>query len=48
LIAVAGWLFILVARQEYLVPAGVVLASGALVYPLWRRIVGGVPGAPGR
>ena len=43
LIAVSGWLFILVARQEYLIPAGVVLASGALVYPLWRRIVGRGP-----
>ena len=41
LIAVTGWVFILVARHEYLAPAMVVLVSGALVYPLWRRLVGG-------
>jgi amino acid transporter len=40
LIAVTGWVFILVARHEYLAPAMVVLVSGALVYPLWRHYVG--------
>ncbi len=42
LVAVTGWVFILVAKHEYLVPAFVVMVSGALVYPLWRRFVGGV------
>jgi amino acid transporter len=38
-LAVVGWVFILLAKKEYLLPALVVLASGTLVYPLWRRLV---------
>jgi hypothetical protein len=38
LVAVSGWLYILIAQREYLLPALVVLVSGILVYPLWRWI----------
>jgi amino acid transporter len=38
LLAVSGWLFILIFQREYLLPAAVVLISGILVYPLWRWI----------
>ena len=38
LLAVSGWLFILIFQREYLLPAAVVLVSGILVYPLWRWI----------
>lgn len=40
LIATLGWLFILVAKYDYLPAALAVLGSGAVVYPLWRAIVG--------
>lgn len=38
-IAATGWLFIVIMRREYLVAALIVLASGAVVYPLWKRFV---------
>jgi amino acid transporter len=37
LIAIAGWLFIVVAKFEYLSAALIVFASGTLVFPLWQR-----------
>ncbi len=43
LIAVLGWVFIVVAKYEYLTAALVVFASGALVFPVWRRYVAGGP-----
>ena len=43
LIAVAGWLFIAIAKYEYLPAALMVFVSGALVFPLWRRAVGDSP-----
>jgi hypothetical protein len=45
LIATVGWLFILVAKYDYLPAALAVLGSGAVIYPLWRAIVGSPPAA---
>jgi APA family basic amino acid/polyamine antiporter len=36
LIAIVGWTFIVVAQYQYLPAATLILASGALVYPIWR------------
>jgi amino acid transporter len=36
LIAVVGWVFLLVAQHQYLPPALFVLVSGAIAYPVWR------------
>ncbi len=47
LVAVSGWLYILIAQREYLLPALVVLVSGILVYPLWRWIQGRQTPGPG-
>ncbi len=41
LIALAGWLFVALEQLEYMLAALAVLASGALVFPLWQRFVGG-------
>jgi amino acid transporter len=40
LIALAGWLFVAFEQLEYMLAALGVLASGAVVFPLWRRFVG--------
>jgi amino acid transporter len=37
LLALGGWLFVALAQLEYMVAALGVLASGAIVFPLWRR-----------
>lgn len=39
LVAFGGWLFIVAAKYQYLAAALIVFASGAAVYPLWRRFV---------
>ena len=39
LIAVAGWLFVVVARLEYWKIVLVVFGTGIVVYPVWRRVV---------
>lgn len=41
IIAAAGWLFVLAAKLEYWKIVLVVVGSGVVVYPLWRRLVGG-------
>jgi len=39
LIAAAGWLFVLGAQYKFLPIALGVIASGVVIYPIWRRIV---------
>ncbi len=43
LIAGAGWMYVLVAESDQLKFALVVLVTGAIVYPLWRRLTGHGP-----
>jgi APA family basic amino acid/polyamine antiporter len=40
LVAAAGWLFVLAAKLEYWKIVLVVVGSGVIIYPLWRRFVG--------
>ena len=41
LLAAAGWTYVLVsAEHRFLLIALAVMVSGALVYPVWRRVVG--------
>jgi amino acid transporter len=43
LVAAIGWIYILVAQYEFLIPALGVLVSGAIVYPVWRAWIGTPP-----
>jgi amino acid transporter len=47
LIALAGWLFVALEQLETMLAALGVLASGAIVFPLWRRFVGSEASADG-
>ncbi|MBI3838706.1 MAG: APC family permease [Planctomycetia bacterium] len=41
LMALAGWLFVALEQLQYMLAALAVLASGAVVFPLWQRFAGG-------